>query len=165
MLLLTPAGDRRSIAALLVLLGLCYGAAALGGLATASSVESWYQSLQKPDFTPPDLAFPIVWNILYGLIALSAWRVWRLEERPRARRWTLFWFAVQLALNVAWSFAFFWQRDPLLGLVVILALDAVLVVLLVRIWMLDGVATALILPYILWVGFASVLNGAIVSLN
>lgn len=163
--LLTPAGEWRSLAALLLFLGLCYGAAALGGLATATSVESWYPLLRKPDFTPPDWAFPVVWNILYGLIALSAWRVWRLEERPRARRWALVWFGVQLVLNVAWSFAFFWQRDPLLGLVTILALDAVLLVLLVRFALLDGIATALILPYILWVGFATALNGAIVTLN
>lgn len=165
MLLLTPAGDRRSVAALILFVGLCYGAAALGGLATASSVDGWYQTLRKPSFTPPDLAFPVVWNILYGLIALSAWRIWRLEERPRARRWALFWFAVQLSLNVAWSYAFFWQRDPLLGLVTILALDAVLIVLLARFWMLDRIAGTLLLPYILWVGFATALNGAIVSLN
>lgn len=159
---LLPAGPGQWVA-LAVLIVVCLAAGWLGSLATTPNIPTWYAGLNKPAFNPPNSIFPIAWTILYVLMAVAAWLVWR-EETPA--RWpALAAFAVQLALNIGWSFAFFGAQSPLLGLVVIVALLAAIVWTIFAFWPVSGLAAALLLPYLAWVAFATVLNTAIYALN
>lgn len=139
-------------------------AGAIGGLATASSVQSWYPTLAKPAWNPPSWLFGPVWTTLYVLMAIAAWRVWRLAAQ-RGRTTALRWFWVQLGLNAAWSFLFFGLRSPGLALLEIVPLLGAILVTLVHFARLDRVAAALWLPYVAWVSFATVLNATLWWLN
>jgi len=140
-------------------------AAALGSLATLPNIPTWYAGLVKPWFTPPNGVFSPVWTILYALMAFSVWRILTLPDRVPGRDRALMVFFVQLALNAAWSWAFFWLHSPLTGLVVIAVLLAMILVTVRRFWSLDRLAAALLVPYAVWVAFATVLNAAIWHLN
>lgn len=154
----------RSLAALLIALAACFAAAAIGGALTEPNLP-WYDTLAKPGFTPPNAAFPVVWTILYAMMAVSAWLVWRVPARESDRKLGLVWFGIQLALNVAWSFAFFWLHSPALGLVVIMLLLAAIVTTIVLFDRSSRAASLLLMPYVLWVSFAAALNFAIWLLN
>ena len=93
-------------------------AAILGSVATLPNIPTWYASLAKPSFTPPNSVFSPVWTILYALMAYAAWRILSLPWGAPGRAGALMAFFVQLALNAAWSWAFFWMRSPLAGLLV-----------------------------------------------
>lgn len=159
----SPASSR-NLPALAAFLALCLGVSAIGGAITATSVNSWYPTLAKPFFTPPGWVFPPVWTILYVLMAIAAWRIWR--RRPAASvAPALRVFALQLGLNLAWSFLFF-------GLQRVGAALAEMIVLLAAIlWTarlfagIDRPAALLLVPYALWVGFATVLTAAIWMAN
>ena len=147
-------------------LAAAFAAAALGGLATASSVKTWYPTLEKPTWTPPPWLFGPAWTLLYTAMSVAAWRLWRLPAHSTAARaCTLRLWWAQLALNAAWSWAFFYFRNPAAGLPVIGALLVLLVVLQLRLLRLDRAAAALWAPYLLWVSFASALNFEIWRLN
>ena len=141
-------------------LAVCLGAGALGGIATTQSVATWYPTLAKPSWTPPGWLFAPVWTALYIAMAVAGWRVWR---RVGGRALTS--FAVQLALNVAWSFLFFGLRQPVLGMIDITALWLAIVVTLASFRKVDGPAAWLLVPYLGWVTFASALNLAIALRN
>jgi tryptophan-rich sensory protein len=142
----------------------CFAAWALGGVLTRPNLD-WYATLNKPGFTPPNEAFPIVWTVLYVLMALAAWLVWRAPGMEADRRPALTWFFWQLAIGVIWSYAFFWLHSPGLGLIVILALIVATVITIVLFDRLSRPATVLLLPLLLWVAFATGLNFAIWFLN
>lgn len=150
--------------ALLGFLVASFSAAALGSAATATSVGTWYRTLNKPVWNPPAWLFGPVWTLLYVLMAVAAWRVWRRSEATAARR-TLGLFGAQLALNALWSGLFFGLRRPDLAFAEVLVLWALLVAMLLRFWRADRVAGALWAPYVAWVSFASVLNGTVWWLN
>jgi translocator protein len=150
--------------ALAALLLLTLGIAWVGSLFTLPAVPQWYAGLDKPWFTPPAWLFGPVWTILYILMAVAAWRVW-LAPADAARRSALRWFFAQLALNALWSPAFFGLQAPLLGLLVIVALLAALTVTILRFFAVDRPAGWLLVPYLAWVGYATLLNAAIVVLN
>lgn len=158
------AGWRREAVGLAAFLGLCLGVAALGGWVTAGSVEIWYPRLRKPDFNPPDAVFGPVWTALFLMIAVAGWRVWRARGLPGARVPMLV-YALQLALNLAWSFLFFGLCAPGLALVDIVLLLGAIVANIVLFRRIDATAGWLLVPYAAWVGFASVLNLAIWRLN
>jgi translocator protein len=156
-----------SLRSLLILggaLALCFGAGQLGALATGPNLAPWYASLEKPWFNPPNLAFPVAWSILYALMAVALWRIVMLSDGP-ARRGAVLAFMVQLALNVLWSFLFFGARSPLLGLIEIVPFFVAIVWTVARFRPIDGLAAALLYPYVAWVAFAGVLNAAILHLN
>jgi tryptophan-rich sensory protein len=153
---------RASWIALLVFLTVCFAVAAIGGMVTATSVDTWYPTLAKPAFTPPDRVFGPVWTALYAMLALAAWLVWR---RVGWGAWALWLFFAQLALNLAWSVLFFgWQRIGL-ALVDMALLLALIALTLVAFWRIDRRAGLLLVPYLLWVAYASALNGAIWLMN
>lgn len=159
----------RSALVLAGLLIVVFAVAALGGMATASSVGDWYPGLAKPAWTPPGWVFGPAWTFLYVVMAMAAWRVWRLPADGRgglAGRTGLLglWWA-QLGINAAWSWAFFYFRSPAAGLPVIGALLLLLCVMQPRLARADRVAALLWTPYVLWVAFASCLNLAIWHLN
>ena len=137
---------------------------AIGGLATATSVNSWYLALAKPSWNPPSQVFGPAWTLLFGLMAVAGWRIWLRRDRPGART-ALYVYAAQLVLNAGWSILFFGMRSPGAALVEIVFLWSTLVWLLVRFWKIDRVAGMLWLPYVLWVTFATTLNAAIWRLN
>lgn len=143
---------------------LCFGAAAVGGAATYPRIQGWYATLAKPPFTPPDWIFGPVWSFLYLSMAVAAWLVWRRKGLSDAR-WPLALFAVQLALNVAWSWLFFGFRNPGLGFLDIVLLWIAIAATLVAFWRRFSIAGLLFVPYLLWVTFAAVLNFLIWQIN
>jgi tryptophan-rich sensory protein len=154
----------RQIAGLLVALVVCYSAAALGGIFTSSSVSTWYQTLQKPPFSPPNWVFGPVWTVLYGTMAVAAWLVWRGTATGEARL-PLLLFAVQLCLNVAWSAVFFGLRQPGWAFLEICLLWVAIGVTLALFVRISPLAGWLMAPYLLWVSFAAVLNLSLWLLN
>ena len=140
-------------------------ASGLGSLVTRPNIPTWYAGLAKPAFTPPNWAFPVAWTILYALMALALWRILSLPADRPGRKGAVTAFFVQLALNMLWSFAFFGAQSPILGLVVILALIIAIVATIRAFWPLDRVAAWLLVPYLAWVLYATVLNGTVWYLN
>ena len=136
-----------------------------GSLATASSVNDWYPTLVKPDFNPPNWLFGPVWTLLYVMMGLACHLVWRSAAPVTERRPALVAYGVQLALNLAWSFVFFGLQSPLLALIVIAAMWSAIAVTMRRFLAIDRLAGWLFAPYLAWVSFAALLNGAIVTLN
>lgn len=151
--------------AMALFLAITLAVGAVAGLATASSVTTWYATLVKPTFNPPNGVFGPVWTLLYVLMAISGWRVWRSDAPPQLRRGALAFWAAQLLLNFAWSFLFFGLHAPAVALAEILVLLAVLAVTLALSWRIDRLAGLLLAPYLAWVAFASLLNFEIWRLN
>ena len=148
---------------LIVSLALCFAAAAVGGIATAGGLRSWYPGLRKPSWTPPNRIFGPVWTVLYAAMGVAAWLVWSARDRADVG-WALALFAVQLVLNVGWSLVFFGARSPRGGAIVIAALWLAIAGTLVAFWRVDLLAAALFVPYLAWVSFAAALNVAIARL-
>ena len=146
-----------SVAALVGLIGLCFGVAAVGGLATASGVAEWYPSLIRPSWRPPNWQFGPVWTALYAMMGTAMWNVWRLERWPSIRG-AVAAFAVQLALNAAWSPLFFGWRALGLALIDIVLMWGAIVVTIGAFWRHSRLSAALLMPYLAWVTFATALN-------
>ena len=156
-------GRWRSFLALAVSLALVAAVSAAGSLVTVPKISGWYAALAKPAFNPPAWVFGPVWSTLYVLMAVAAWRIWSMTGPRRVE--ALWLYGAQLALNAAWSQVFFGLERPGWALAVILALLATVAVTTWRFWSIDRIAGWLMLPYVAWVAFASVLNGTIVRLN
>jgi translocator protein len=140
------------------------GAAALSTKATRESLYPWYVDLRKPPFQPPRQAFAPVWTVLYGLIAVSGFRLWRAKKSPR-RTLSLALWAAQLAANAAWSWLFFRKHQGKAALLDIAVLETLIVGTLVSALEVDAPAAVMLAPYAAWVAFASVLNEEIVRRN
>lgn len=143
---------------------LCLAVSGAGGAVTSTSVGTWYQTLEKPAFNPPDWVFAPVWTGLYLMMAVAGWRVWRAPA-SRRRRVALAAFGVQLALNLAWSFLFFGFQRIGAALVEIVALLAAIGFTTRAFWRVDRAAGALFVPYLLWVAYATALNAMLWILN
>ena len=150
--------------ALAFFVALCLGIGALGASVVATSVDTWYAALAKPPFTPPDRVFGPVWSVLYVLMAIAAWRVWRAADRD-TRRGPLTLFALQLALTLGWTVVFFGLQKIGAALATIVVLDVGVVVTTLAFRSIDRWAGLLMVPYLAWVAFATVLNIAIWRLN
>jgi benzodiazapine receptor len=157
--------DGKGLLKLVVSILGCHLAGQIGAVATSVSIQSWYVTLNKPFFTPPNWLFAPVWITLYTLMGVSLFLIWRrgLHE-PQVNR-ALALFGVQLVLNTFWSIAFFGLHSPLAGLIVILALWGAIAATIVQFLPLSRPAGLLLIPYILWVSIAAALNAAIVALN
>ena len=137
---------------------LVIAAAAVGSIFKPGA---WYASLEKPQWTPPNWAFPVAWSALYLFIAIAGWLVWRTEGvSPALAVW-----ALQLAFNAAWSWLFFGRRQMALAFVDILCLWLTIVVFIVLAWPLSPTAAFLFVPYLAWVSFAAFLNLRMWQLN
>lgn len=141
------------------------GVAAIGVAVTAPQIPGWYAALAKPAWTPPNWAFPVAWTVLYALMAVALFRLWSLAPGTAGKRSAIGLFLGQLALNALWSPVFFGLEAPWAGLGVIVALVAVLGRTLVAVFAVDTLAGWLLVPYLLWVCYASTLNAAIAVLN
>lgn len=124
------------------------------------AIAEWYPYLNKPQLTPPNEVFPIVWSILYILIGISLGRIWGKGFKVPIREW---W--AQLALNFCWSIAFFFLREPLWGMGVILILDVVVLDYIFITFKKDKIASLCFIPYILWLLWATYLNAYIYIFN
>lgn len=144
---------------------LCETAGLIGGIFTAQSVTTWYSTLAKPPFNPPAWVFGPVWTTLYLLMGISLYLVWQIKRETKWRLAALGVFFAQLILNALWSFIFFGLRNPGWAVFEIVVLWACILVTVILIWKLSRPAALLLLPYILWVSFAAVLNVAVWRLN
>ena len=150
--------------ALAVLVASCLAIGAVGGIVTASSVDTWYPGLNKPAWNPPDSVFGPVWTLLYLMMAVAAWLVWRRRGAADVRA-AMTLFAVQLGLNAAWSVLFFGLRRPGLAAVEIVLLWLAIVATMALFARVSRPAGWLLVPYLGWVSFAAALNIAIWRLN
>jgi benzodiazapine receptor len=157
--------DVKDILKVIVSIFVCQLAGIIGALATSASIQTWYVTLNKPFFTPPNWLFAPVWLTLYTLMGISLFLLWRQGVQARPTKVALAIFGVQLLLNAFWSIAFFGLRSPLAGLLVILMLWIAIAATIVKFLPLSKPAGLLLIPYILWVTIAAALNLAIVLLN
>lgn len=139
-------------------------AGALGSIPTARAIPSWYRSLDKPSWNPPDRIFGPVWTALYGLMGVALVFI-RREPRESSTNRAQNVFGLQLAFNLAWSFVFFGSRSLRGGLVVIGLLWVAIVATIVEFWRIKPAAALLLVPYLGWVSFASILNAEVARRN
>jgi translocator protein len=132
---------------------------------TADSLGNWYADLNKPFFNPPNWIFGPVWTTLYITMGISAYLVWQKDINSKAVRIVLACFIVQLFLNAIWTPLFFGLHSPLLGLIDIVLLLNAIIVTIVAFFQISRIAALLLVPYLAWVSFATVLNAAIYLLN
>lgn len=137
---------------------------AIAGIFTADSVQGWYATLVKPSFSPPNWVFGPVWTTLYVLMGISFYLVW-IQPAGKKRDNAIMLFLCQLALNVAWSFLFFYFKQPGLALVEIILLWILIVIMLIQFYKVKPLAAFLNIPYLLWVSFATALNAGYYLLN
>jgi len=148
--------------AVAVCLAVGYGS----GFATQSSITTWFPTLNKPFFNPPNWLFAPVWTILYVMMGVSVGLIWsKMETVPILVKKALWIFTIQLILNALWSFLFFGMCNPFLALIEILLLWLMIVETIKVFKSIDSLASKLLIPYFLWVSFAMILNGGIWWLN
>jgi benzodiazapine receptor len=157
--------NKGNVGKLVGCLAACYGAGAIGSVFTTPKILTWYATLEKPAFTPPNAVFMPVWFTLYALMGVAVFLVWRkgLQTKGVKPAFILFW--VQLVLNVLWSVVFFGYESLVGGFAIILALGIVLLITIVKFFKISKVAGGLLIPYISWIGIASSLNAWVMILN
>lgn len=143
---------------------IAFAAGAIGSIATATNVDGWYAAVEKPVFNPPNWVFGPVWTALYFLMGTSLYLVWTAPKDDRKKRaFTL--FGVQLMLNTLWSLVFFGLHAPWAGVGIIAVLLVCIVATIASFWPISRLAAYLLIPYVAWVSFATVLNVSIALLN
>jgi tryptophan-rich sensory protein len=161
----TRLGSRRGLALAALAAGSVIATSTTGRLITAVPVKTWYTTIAKPSFNPPNWAFPVAWTTLFVLMGIAFWRVLRTPEGTPGRGRAIALFVAQLVVNVGWSAAFFGMRSPLYGLLVVVPFWAMIAATGWAFRKLDRPASWMLAPYLAWVTFATVLNAAIVRLN
>ncbi len=152
-------------AGLIVSVTVCFAVAALGSLYTNPSIDNWYAALAKPSWNPPNWIFGPVWTVLYLMMAIAGWLVWRRRGSITGAAFPLAVFAIQLLLNALWSYLFFGLHRPGLAFAEIVLLWAAILATLLAFRRVIPLAGWLLLPYLLWVTFAAFLNFTIWRLN
>jgi len=160
----------RSVLALVAFLAISFAVAALGSIATITQVDGWYADADKAPWNPPSAVFGPVWTVLYALMSVAAWLVWRERRRTDVRR-PLTLYVIQLVLNAIWTPVFF-GLYPVIGVAalwiavaIIVALDVLVLLTMVALWRVRRVAAVLLIPYWAWVLFATTLNVALAVLQ
>lgn len=144
---------------------LCLAVGGIGSLFTVSAIPTWYASLIKPSFSPPNWLFGPVWTLLYILMGVSVYIVWQKGLKTKRVRDAIFLFAVQLILNAVWSPIFFGAQNIFLALLVIVFLWIYILKTVLAFHRIDKTSAYLLYPYIAWVTFATILNFSIWLLN
>ena len=155
-----PKRAQRRPLLIFILVTLAVGASA--SVFTEPNISNWYAGLLHPSFAPPNWLFAPVWTTLYVLMAIAAWRVWRVAGTRSLEIGT---YAVQLFFNFAWSAIFFASHQIGLAFVEICLLVALILATTILFWRRDRLAGLLLLPYLAWTGFAAILNHAFWALN
>lgn len=147
----------------------CQIAGAIGSIFTMASLGNWYSALIKPSFNLPSWVFGPVWTVLFLLMGYALYIVWnsksKTKEDRKAKKIALEMFASQLLLNIAWSAFFFGLHSPLAAFVNIIFLWAFIILTIMKFDKVSNSAAFILIPYLLWVTFAAILNFAIVLLN
>ena len=143
---------------------LCFIVQIVGSVWTKDTVSTWYPTLVKPSWTPPDWIFGPVWSALYIMIGFSGWLIYR-GQYSQKRTLALMLYGGQLALNFIWSFLFFFLRSPILGLIDIVLLCLFISLTIMKAWPVRPLASLLLIPYLVWVMYAASLNAGIWWLN
>ena len=150
---------------LIISVALCQAAGIIGSLFTTPAISSWYASLRKPAFAPPNWVFAPVWTTLYFLMGISLFIVWNIGLEKNSVRKSIVVFGIQLLLNVFWSYLFFGLKSPLLGLVEIVVMWLMILLTILVFFRISKKAAVLLIPYLMWVSVASYLNYSILVLN
>ena len=144
----------------------CLGVGYFSGIITSSAITTWYPTLIKPSFNPPNWIFAPVWSILYIMMGVAAGLVWdRIDFEKETVKKALLFFAIQLALNILWSYLFFGLKNPMLAGLEIIILWLMIYETYLQFAKINEISGYLFIPYLLWVSFATVLNGSIWWLN
>ena len=154
--------SKRNYLELALAILLCNLAGFIGSVFTMPSIPTWYAALVKPAFNPPNWIFGPVWTLLYILMGIALYLVWQKRAGARAAIWL---FLVHLVINALWSVVFFGWHEILWAFVVIILLWLMIVALIWMFYKVNKTAAYLLVPYLLWVSFASLLNYALWSLN
>lgn len=150
---------------LIISILICQGAGIVGALFTRNAISEWYLYLRKPFFNPPNWIFGPVWTLLYFLMGIAVYFVWRKGFYNKGVRAAIGIFLIQLGLNILWSIVFFGGRSIIGGMVVIVFLWLMILRTMQAFFPLSRQAYYLLIPYIIWVSFALVLNLAFLVLN
>ncbi|MGV8086225.1 MAG: TspO/MBR family protein [Candidatus Woesearchaeota archaeon] len=145
---------------LIISILVCLGIGTISGLFTASSIDSWYSKLNKPSFNPPNYIFGPVWTILYIMMGVALYFLWQSNNK-----FLITLFMIQLVMNFFWSLIFFRLQNPLLAFIDIILLLITIIIITIYSYSISKTVTYLMIPYCLWVIFASVLNLYIYILN
>lgn len=159
--------DLKKILKLVAFVVLCELMGSIGSIFTIPNIPTWYADLVKPFFSPPNWLFAPVWTTLFLLMGIAFYIIWESKGKKfeKIRILALGWFEVQFAFNVLWSYLFFGLRSPFLGFIGILLLWVSIVITIFYFFKVNKKAAYLLLPYILWVCFAGILNFFIMLLN
>jgi benzodiazapine receptor len=136
----------------------CQLAGIIGSVFTFSSIDIWYASLQRPSFSPPNWIFGPVWLTLYTMMGVSAYLIWKKGWKNKEVQKSLYIFSIQLILNSIWSFLFFGLNNLLLALFEIIILWVFIILTIFKFYKIDKSSAWLLVPYLLWVSFAMILN-------
>ncbi len=152
---------------LIIAIVICEGAGFIGAFFTTPAISSWFVTLNKPFFSPPNWVFGPVWTLLYLLMGISLYLIWKITDSKKAKlkKEALLVFFSQLILNILWSVVFFGAHSPILGLLVIIGLWLLIFRTIQLFSKLSKLSAQLLYPYLVWVSFASILNLSIVLLN
>lgn len=151
---------------ILVMVATCLGVGFIAAQATQSSVNTWFPTLVKPSFNPPNEVFMPVWTTLYFLMGIAAGLVWsRMDFQKEDVKSALKFFFIQLALNALWSVLFFGLHNPMLAFIEIVLLWLLIYETFLKFARINKFSGYLFVPYLLWVAFAAVLNGSLWWLN
>jgi translocator protein len=150
---------------LIISILVCQCAGLIGSIFTRSSVFTWYEFINKPLFNPPNWVFAPVWVTLYTLMGMAAFLIWRKGLKTPGVKRALGVFLLQLVLNSLWSAVFFGGRSILGGLIIAILLLSAILWTIKEFYAVSKLAAKLLIPYIIWAGFASILNVAILMLN
>ena len=150
---------------LFISIGITLLVGSLGGFFTSSAVKGWYAVANKPSFNPPNWIFAPVWTLLYLLMGIALYLVWKSEAAQGIKQMAITIFTIQLLLNFFWSIIFFYAHQPGWAFLEIIALWGMILLTILWFGKISPTAAWLLLPYICWVSFASVLNYSIWKLN
>jgi tryptophan-rich sensory protein len=150
---------------LIISIIICEGVGIVAGIATSKSIGDWYQFLNKPSFNPPGWIFGPVWTVLYLMMGIAFFLVWKEGLDIPGVKTAMIFFIIHLLLNGLWSFVFFLWRSPGPAFIVIIALWIMIFICIILFNKISVTASLLLVPYLLWVSFASVLNFNIWKLN
>ena len=156
---------KKKLIRILLAIAICLIVGFLGAYATQASVATWYSTLEKPSYNPPNWVFTPIWTTLYVLMGVAAGLVWSKGFYHLWVKTALYHFGFQLLLSSAWSVVFFGLQSPLFALFVILTLFVLILLTIKWFKIVKPIAAYLMIPYLLWVGFAIVLNFEMWRLN
>lgn len=155
--------DKKALGYLILNISICLLAGVLGSIFTTPNIASWYQTINKPSWNPPNSWFGPVWTLLFILMGVAAYYI--KISKSKLKKSSLRFFYIHLFFNILWSILFFGFKNPGLGLAGIIWLWFLILIIILKFWPINKLAACLLMPYLLWVSFAMYLNFTIWQLN